>query len=80
MEKVKKEEEDISNKVGGGGGGGGGGSGGGGGGGMGLVRILVVDDSPVDRKVVEMLLKRSGGIFEGNMRWSLFHRGLLSIS
>ena len=24
-------------------------------------------------KVVEMLLKRSGGMFEGNMRWSLFH-------
>ncbi|KAJ0972867.1 hypothetical protein J5N97_020826 [Dioscorea zingiberensis] len=28
------------------------------------VRILVVDDSPLDRKVVDMLLKRSDGLFE----------------
>ncbi|KAG1363636.1 two-component response regulator ORR11 [Cocos nucifera] len=57
MGKVREEEE-IGNKAGGSGGGGGGG------GGMGVVRVLVVDDSPVDRKVVEMLLKRSGGMFE----------------
>nr|XP_010907986.1 two-component response regulator ORR3 [Elaeis guineensis] len=50
------EGEEIGNK--------GGGGGGGGGGGLGVVRVLVVDDSPVDRKVVEMLLKKSGEMFE----------------
>ncbi|XP_008803787.2 two-component response regulator ORR11-like [Phoenix dactylifera] len=70
MGKVNEEEEEIGNKAGAGGGGGdgsgvgGSGGGGGGGGGMGVVRVLVVDDSPVDRKVVDMLLKRSGGMFE----------------
>ncbi|RRT80295.1 hypothetical protein B296_00007849, partial [Ensete ventricosum] len=28
------------------------------------VRVLVVDDSPVDRRVVEGLLKRSGSMFQ----------------
>ncbi|XP_038990186.1 two-component response regulator ORR1-like [Phoenix dactylifera] len=51
-------EEETGNEDGGCGGGGGGG------GGVGVVRVLVVDDSPVDRKVVEMLLKKSGGMFE----------------
>ncbi|XP_064949967.1 two-component response regulator ORR2-like [Musa acuminata AAA Group] len=35
-----------------------------GGGGGEAVRVLVVDDSPSDRKIVEMLLKNSGGLFE----------------
>ncbi|RZS11539.1 hypothetical protein BHM03_00042872, partial [Ensete ventricosum] len=39
-----------------------------GGGGLEVVRVLVVDDSPVDRKIVEMLLKRSEGIFDGKIR------------
>ncbi|KAG1331229.1 two-component response regulator ORR1-like [Cocos nucifera] len=38
--------------------------GGGGGGEGGEVRVLVVDDSAVDRRIVEGLLKRSGTIFE----------------
>ncbi|RWW34255.1 hypothetical protein GW17_00000981 [Ensete ventricosum] len=38
-----------------------------GGGGLEVVRVLVVDDSPVDRKIVEMLLKRSEGIFDGKI-------------
>ncbi|EHA8588366.1 putative two-component response regulator ORR1-like [Cocos nucifera] len=55
MGEVKEGEgEEIGNK----------GGGGGNGGGMGVVRVLVVDDSPVDRRVVEMLLKKSGGMFE----------------
>ncbi|RWW72168.1 hypothetical protein BHE74_00020037 [Ensete ventricosum] len=33
-------------------------------GGAEMVRVLVVDDSPVDRKIVEMLLKKSGRMFE----------------
>ncbi|MQL76274.1 hypothetical protein Taro_008667 [Colocasia esculenta] len=37
----------------------------GGGGGGEKVRVLVVDDSPVDRKIVERLLRRSGSAFEG---------------
>lgn len=36
-----------------------------GGGGGGEVRVLVVDDSAVDRRIVEGLLKRSGTMFEG---------------
>lgn len=64
-------EEETGNEDGGCGGGGGGG------GGVGVVRVLVVDDSPVDRKVVEMLLKKSGGMFEGKMRWSMFHGDLI---
>ncbi|CAL9040076.1 two-component response regulator ORR1-like [Musa acuminata AAA Group] len=36
----------------------------GGDGGVEMVRVLVVDDSPVDRKIVEMLLKKSGRMFE----------------
>ncbi|XP_008795295.2 two-component response regulator ORR1-like isoform X2 [Phoenix dactylifera] len=40
------------------------GGGGGGGGGEGEVRVLVVDDSAVDRRIVEGLLKRSGTMFE----------------
>ena len=29
------------------------------------VRVLVVDDSPVDRRMVEVLLKKSGAMFQG---------------
>ncbi|URE10231.1 REC [Musa troglodytarum] len=51
MEEVKEEGEEMDvNDCGGGG--------------LEVVRVLVVDDSPVDRKIVEMLLKRSEGIFD----------------
>ena len=29
------------------------------------LKVLVVDDSPVDRSIVERLLKKSGELFEG---------------
>ncbi|CAL9763515.1 unnamed protein product [Musa acuminata subsp. burmannicoides] len=51
MEEVKEEGEEMDvNDCGGGG--------------LEVVRVLVVDDSPVDRKIVEMLLRRSEGIFD----------------
>ncbi|WOK94555.1 hypothetical protein Cni_G03259 [Canna indica] len=59
-EEVKKEVD--SNGCGGGGEGGGADDGGGRG--VELVRVLVVDDSLMDRKIVEMQLKKSGGGFE----------------
>ncbi|WOK96533.1 two-component response regulator ORR1 [Canna indica] len=57
-----EEEVDVHDCVGGRGGGSGGGDVRGGE--LEMVRVLVVDDSPVDRRIVEMLLKRSGGIFD----------------
>ena len=29
------------------------------------LKVLVVDDSPIDRSIVERLLKKSGELFEG---------------
>lgn len=58
MEEVKEEGEEMDvNDCGGGG--------------LEVVRVLVVDDSPVDRKIVEMLLRRSEGIFDGKIRFYL---------
>lgn len=30
------------------------------------LKVLVVDDSPIERTIVERLLKKSGDLFEGN--------------
>ncbi|RWW25677.1 hypothetical protein GW17_00009966, partial [Ensete ventricosum] len=35
--------------------------------GVAAVRVLVVDDSPVDRRMVEGLLKKSGAMFQGEL-------------